>query len=172
MTDSLWLLVFSPLFTSIDFCYIDHRLLLINPIAINSNDHKAHKIIYSRGDSQWSLAFFPCFFIPQFKTKWISSRPGVTPAQFYEDVVLKLTEVVRSVRVDVLNPINGTNIYNVRKSTFSISYQFPINKLNVWRWTLRWRCAEGHSSKSALTTTTGTVSPWLCLNVWQRMGSW
>ena len=64
------------------------------------------------------------FFIPQFKTKWISSRPGVTPAQFYEDVVLKLTEVVRSVRVDILNPINGTNIYKVRTKHF-------FNKLSV-----------------------------------------
>ena len=72
------------------------------------------------------------FFIPQFKTKWISSRPGVTPAQFYEDVVLKLTEVVRSVRVDILNPINGTNIYKVRKrALFQLGIRFQSNKLNL-----------------------------------------
>ena len=51
----------------------------------------------------------------QFKAKWVSNRPGVTPAQFYDDVVLKLTEVVKSVRIDLLKERNGSNIYKVRK---------------------------------------------------------
>ena len=50
----------------------------------------------------------------QFKAKWVSNRPGVTPAEFYDDVVLKLSEIVKSVRVDLLKAINGTNIYKVR----------------------------------------------------------
>ena len=74
----------------------------------------AYFINRNRGRGFWrfnaNLAF-------QFEAKWVSNRPGVTPAQFYEDVVLKLTEVVKSVRVDLLKAINGTNIYKVRNVT-------------------------------------------------------
>ena len=43
----------------------------------------------------------------------MSNDSNVSPEQFYHDVAYKLEDVVKEIRLDLVKPINGTNIHSV-----------------------------------------------------------
>ena len=52
----------------------------------------------------------------------MSNDLNVTPRQFFNDVVYELEEVVKEVRLDLVKPINGTNIHTVIADNLKLFY--------------------------------------------------
>ena len=41
----------------------------------------------------------------------MSNNSNVTPREFFQDVVYELEDVVKEVRLDLIKPIDGTNVH-------------------------------------------------------------
>lgn len=105
----------------------------------------------------------------QFQAQWVSNQSGVTPKQFYYDVVFSLEDVVLDVLFNLIRPINGNKNPKVKTDVHHVSAQ--PRKTYVLR-SPQHICFVGmkQSSKPLLITTMETASQWIHQNVFRMLG--
>ena len=104
----------------------------------------------------------------QFQAQWVSNQSGVTPKQFYYDVVFSLEDIVLDVLFNLIRPINGNKNPKVKTDLHHVSAQ--PRKNYVLR-SPQHICFVGmkQSSKPLPITIMETASQWIHPNVFRML---